>query len=127
MRNELLKHPHTDKIYLGQSICTVYKRRGNGTCGIWNFGYCEATGEFYFNKNVHLPRELFVSLDGCSDTEENIRNLEELGICNGDDFSFLIKYYENAKKEEEKRLQQIKEQQKVLNYHAILKKAQEEN
>lgn len=101
MRDELVREPLTDQIYLGQSICTVYRKSPYGTCGIWNFGYCKTTGNFYYNKAVHLPQELFSRFEGVPYTEEHIEEMESAGIYNGDDISFLMNYYEEEKRKEE--------------------------
>lgn len=101
MRDELVKDPLTDKVYLGQSICTVYRKSPYNTCGIWNFGHCKSTGNFYFNKRVHLPQDVLSMFEGVPYNEDVINEMESLGIYNGDDTSFLLRYYEKAMQKEE--------------------------
>ena len=83
---------------IGYSLCTVYMPGIEyGTIELQNFGYCPSSKEFYYNKNVHLPKHLRDYFNGAIYNDENVKRMEELGIYNGGDFYKLIRLYEEAK------------------------------
>ena len=83
---------------IGYSLCTVYMPGIEyGTIELQNFGYCPSSKEFYYNKNVHLPKYLRDCFNGAVYNDDNVKRMEELGIYNGGDFYKLIRLYEEAK------------------------------
>ena len=66
-------------------ICTVYSLGYNGKIKLQNFGYCPSDKNFYYNNNVHLPKEIICYFNNAQYNEENKTKMEELGIYNEND------------------------------------------
>ena len=83
---------------IGYSLCTVYLPGEElNTIKLKNFGYCPATKEFYYNNNVHLPKEIKNYFSGADFSVENRSKMEELGIFYLADIDALIRKYEETK------------------------------
>lgn len=114
---------------IGYSLCTVYKKSIEyGTIELWNFGYCPSNKDFYYTRNVHLPKEIKEYFNGAIYNKQNIDKMEEFGIYNGNDLQKLINLYEDAKKEvTASKIQMEIEKQKILDFRRTLKKEKKIN
>lgn len=109
---------------IGYSLCTVYMPGIEyGTIELQNFGYCPSSKEFYYNKNVHLPKYLRDYFNGAVYNDDNVKRMEELGIYNGGDFYKLIRLYEEAKDDvASAKIQEGIRRDEILNFSRTLKK-----
>ena len=104
----------------GYSIGTVYEFRLSikRICELYNVGYCPATKEFYYNRNIHLPKRLIKYFEENGHTPGIEKEMEELGIYNKDDVDKLIEEYNDSQ------IQMVKLQEKTLNLKRSLKHKQ---
>lgn len=117
-----------EKCHIGYSLCSTYgKNIKDGTIKLENFGYCPSLKEFYYNNNIHLPKEIIKYFSNAVYNQTNIDKMEELGIHNSVDLNSLINAYEEAKKEvDNSKIEMEIEKQKVLNFRRELKKRKTE-
>ncbi len=101
----------------GYSLGTVYmlNPETHSTIKLQNFGYCPAEKEFYYNRNIHLPKEIIEYFENRCLNNKTIAQMEELGIYNSDDTDKLIRQYENSK------VQTEIEKEKILNFKRTIK------
>ena len=109
---------------IGYSLCTVYKQSIEyGTIELWNFGYCPSTKDFYYTRNVHLPKEIKEYFNGAVYNKQNIDKMEDFGIYNGSELLILINLCEEEKKEvTASKIQAEIQKQKILDFCKTLKK-----
>lgn len=81
------------KWHIGYSLGTLYEKNiDNNTIELWNLGYCPASRDFYYDKNIHFPKEIVNYFNGAEYSKQNIILMEEYGIYN---LQSLVELYED--------------------------------
>ena len=84
---------------IGHHIGTVYTTAIHDLykLKLYNVGYCPSTKEFYYNRNIRLPRALINHFEDRNGPYKRlIREMEELGIYNKNDVDRLLDEYNDA-------------------------------
>lgn len=109
-------------IKIGYSLGTVYEV-GWDYPGykLYNFGYCPADKDFYYNGNIHLPKILIEYFENSSRSKQLTEELHELGI-----YHVSYSEYLSDKYNEEKAQNEIAKQ-KILNLSKTIKNKSKKN
>lgn len=92
------------KIRIGYSIGTVYNINPNDyyRFELYNVGYCKSIKEFYYNKNIHLSKELIEYFEDRYIPREQLEaEMQEIGIYDGSDVDAILKQYNDTKVQNE--------------------------
>lgn len=101
---------------VGYSLGTVYRvnPKTSNTYELLNFGYCPKIQEFYFNRNVNLPKKVVKLIESMNISKDSEHTIEEFDIYRYEDIAYLLNQYENMEKQ--KKLLR----KKILNYRIVL-------
>jgi len=85
-------------IKIGYSLGTVYTIDPTDyhKFKLYNVGYCKATKDFYYNRNIHLPKRLIEYFESRFHSENIEKEMEELGIYKKCDVDRLLDDYNNS-------------------------------
>ena len=113
-------------IKIGYSLGTVYVAKWDSdyrhiSYKLYNFGYCPADKDFYYNGNIHLPKNLIEYFENGIMSAKKEEELHELDI-------YHVSYIENLidKYNEEKAQNEITKQ-KILNLSKTIKNKSKKN
>ena len=113
-------------IKIGYSLGTVYVAKWDSdyrhvSYKLYNFGYCPADKDFYYNGNIHLPKILIEYFENSSRSKQLTEELHELGI-----YHVSYSEYLSDKYNEEKAQNEIAKQ-KILNLSKTIKNKSKKN
>lgn len=113
-------------IKIGYSLGTVYEAKWDSdyrhiSYKLYNFGYCPADKDFYYNGNIHLPKNLIEYFENGIMSAKKEEELHELGI-----YHVSYSEYLSDKYNEEKAQNEIAKQ-KILNLSKTIKNKSKRN
>ncbi len=104
-------------VKIGYSLGTVYISNLKSDKGyeLFNFGYCPSIKDFYYNKNVHLPKKVVEYFESVGKSKIVDGQMRELGIYNKEDISSLLQEYNELQTKTEI------QREKILNFKRTIK------
>lgn len=113
-------------IKIGYSLGTVYVAKWDSdyrhvSYKLYNFGYCPADKDFYYNGNIHLPKNLIKYFENGIMSAKKEEEMREIGIHHAGDIEALLCEFEEAKAQNEIA------KQKILNLSKTIKNKSKKN
>lgn len=114
---EIVRLGPDKKLRIGYSIGTVYFAywRPFSLIKLYNYGYCPKTKEFYFNENVHLPKEIFKKFDNKCLDDNIIAEMAALDIYDYDKVRKMIHQHDEIKLQYEIEIERCLNLRRTLN------------